>query len=835
MSAATLAENWRTTEFVFENSDPGSAVAFLNPFSGFSSEQQAAVEEFEQYLSDVAIYYHSMGFKAPRLPLVDGRKGGKAFRVNLFDYDDGLPIARAGPREDGTTSLRADLSRAITNGKPTPRLFEDLAHELFHNIQHAYISYDALDDRNWIVEGQAQAVGMEAARRRGIDMYRGKEDGYRLGGRPYYQPLWVTDDSKAEDYRTASFWRYVGEHYAAAKRNGRAGITPITPDYSYLVQILNQPLARRASAAADAQWLDAGLRQVSGLGLQRFHAAFVSTLAAYVPDRLTKAIRGTAEEAQDNWLQYIYGGCNALALSPRAPSASTLLPLRENAARCFKVNVAGTGRADVSIQTRADTVAALQALQIGLAGGERIGGAQVVPSPAGGGYIAHWRFRINAGASYVFIVSNMAADPASTLSQNLTMNATYSQWVSDLSQPRSQAAARNPAGTQSGAAAKPAAAASASEDAPATDATRQMAQDDLATGLTALSNQTALGAHATFERERARCVQPFGAVSCGPITSIQLALTPGSLGDMTQTTGTGGALAQFMAQITAIADHGALLTDAQWQTAMKKVRDTEGSTVTITIPLIEYGFTGAFDNAEIVVNGGAGHGNFQALGPEDSIPGRGQEYRQSGRVSILEFSPYVLRGRFEADLTELSAVDFISAGEDMPLPIVRQISGEFVIAAPWEGDRDVAVYQPQSTESALQDLSQAFPVVGNMNLADILPPEVLEGQSSATAGNLPASPVSDFPSCACDCQPVVSLTPECKPICKVKLRACWAEDSRRKKLAEQQKPQPAAAAIRQSRAEYIEGLRREGMDEAQIERLMPGIDAFWAENGGWPE
>ncbi|ULQ46003.1 hypothetical protein JN531_012940 [Flagellatimonas centrodinii] len=834
LTSPVLAATWPTTEFIFENKNPSvnSVLDSINPFTGYSSAQEAAVAELERHLSKVASYYQFMGFKAPPLQIIDGRKGGKAYRVYLYDYDDKDPIARAGPRPGGSSILLVDLSRAIVDGKPAPRMYEDLAHELFHNVQHAYISHAQIDDRDWIVEGQAQAVGMEAARKlAGVDMYKGKEDGFRLGGRPYYKALWQPDLGKKEEYRTSSFWRYVAEHYAAAKDNGRPGLKPTAPDYSYLKTVLSQPLADRASGPADGQWLDRGLRKATGLGLQRMYAAFVSTFAGYVPDRLTKAPGGTAQQAQDNWLKYVFGGCTELALSGRAPSGDTLLPLRKNGARCFKVNVAGTGRADVSLQARAETVAALQALQIGTAGGARIGSAQIVPSPAGGGYLGHWRFRIDSGVPTVFIVSNMAADPATTLNTDLQLNATYSRWVSDLSQPRKQAQASPPSkATSAKAKAAP------SKQTRAKDATRSAARNEVETGLEALSNQTALGAHATFERKRARCVKPFGASSCGPITSIQLSLTPGAMGDMTQTTGTGGGLAQFMAQMTAIADHGALSTDSQWKQAMEEVRDTEGSTVTITIPLIEYGFTGAFDNAEIVVNGGAGRGNLQAKGPEDAIPGRGQEYRQSGRVSIEEFTPYVMRGRFEANLTDLSAVDFSNAGEDMPLPVDRTIRGEFVIAAPWEGDPEAADYLQQTTEAGMQDLSQAFPALGNQDLASIMPPDARGGQPGGTGGNLPSSPVQDFPRCACDCQPIATLSPECKPICKVKLLACWAEDSRQKKLAQQLRPAAEPAApVRQSRTEYIEGLRREGMSQAQIDRIMPGVDAFWAENGGWPK
>lgn len=831
---ASSAE-WPIVEFVFENDDPSasSPLDALNPFTGYSTVQKKAIAEFECYLSKVADYYRSMGFRAPNLSTVKGKHGGQAYRVNVYDYADDDKIAKAAPRKDGSSILIADLSRAVIDGKPARPMYDHLAHELFHNVQYAYLSYEQVDNREWILEGQAQAVGMEAARTlAGVDLHKVKKDGFRLGGRPYYKTLWQVDTSKEaqEDYRTSSFWRYVAEHMAASKTNGRAGLKPITPDYSYLTTVLSQPLNDRASGPADGQWLDRGLKQASGLGLQRLYAAFVSTFAGYVPDRLTKAPDGTPQQAQDNWLKYVFGGCTELALSGRAPSADTLLPLRKNGALCFKVKVAGSGRADVSLQTRAETVTALKALQIGTAGGTRIGSPQIVPSPAGGGYLGHWRFRIDGGVPNVFIVSNMAADPATTLNMDLRLNATYSRWVSDLSQPREQ----SKAGTQKAAPAK--AKTAPSKPATAKDATRNAAQNEVETGLEALSRQSALGAHANFERNRARCVKPFGASSCGPITSIQLSLTPGAMGDMTQTTGTGGALAQFMAQMTAIADHGALQTDSQWKKAMEEVRDTEGSTVTITIPLIEYGFSGAFDNAEIVVNGGAGRGNLQAKGPEDTIPGRGQEYRQSGRVNIVEFTPYVMRGSFEAQLTDLSAVDFGKAGEDMTLPVDRTISGEFVIAAPWEGDPEAADYLQQTTEAGMQDLSQAFPSLGNQDLASIMPSGAQGGQPGGTSGNLPSSPVQDFPRCACDCQPIATLSPECKPICKVKLRACWAEDSRQKKLSEQLRPtaEPAASA-RQSRAEYIEGLRREGMSQAQIDRIMPGIDAFWAENGGWPK
>ena len=78
--ATPALAKWPTTEFIFENRDPRSnaTLSSLNPFGGYSDEQQAVATRYKKYLTKVAKYYESMGFKGPLLPLVDGRKGGKA-------------------------------------------------------------------------------------------------------------------------------------------------------------------------------------------------------------------------------------------------------------------------------------------------------------------------------------------------------------------------------------------------------------------------------------------------------------------------------------------------------------------------------------------------------------------------------------------------------------------------------------------------------------------------------------------------------------------------------------------------------------------------------------
>ena len=311
------AENWPTTEFVFKNIDQTKVTKYKfsdfiinvntnNPFNDFNDQQKPVVAEYEKYLSEVAVYYQTLGFKAPPLPMTEGHNGGKAYLVYMYDFPaTETSTALAGYFAGGTIDLRADLARAIVKGQHVERTFEDLAHELFHNVQRAYQLSDNLDHGNWIVEGQAQALGMEAAKLlRGIEVNKGvlERQGYWLGGRPYFQPL--TTEKHDDTYRTASFWRYIGEYYAAAQANGRASVTRTAPDYRYLAKIYNNhPFKGPVSAAGDLKWLDNALKEELQpvtdefentdkpkkkvrLGLERLYPNFISTFAAYMPARL---------------------------------------------------------------------------------------------------------------------------------------------------------------------------------------------------------------------------------------------------------------------------------------------------------------------------------------------------------------------------------------------------------------------------------------------------------------------------------------------------------------------------------------------------------------------
>ncbi|MBM69786.1 MAG: hypothetical protein CME43_09950 [Haliea sp.] len=844
--ARAQSDGWPTKEFLIVQSDPyGMLPDSLQSHQQLTDDEQTALTDMEVFLTEVAERYEAMGFRAPELERVEGVSGGEAYKVHFFDYDDhGTSPFRVRRKSASTTEMQIDTSRPFQkDGIPLDRTYEHLAHELFHLVQRAYQPSEDVIQNDWIIEGQAQAMGMYMLQKiLRKDPYAGSQDGYRLGARPYYTPLQdipATGVPKA-DYLTASFWRYVGEVFAASKKNGRAGVQPIEPDYRYLVDMFRHPYPSSASLHADLLWTDQGLRNTLGYGLDRVYANFVSTFAAYVPTRLTKEPEHSAEVAEINWRNFVFNGCERTAnLTATSVSANVELVVDANAASCFAVNVWGEGQAGLSLQIRSGDADALAALRIGTLGGAKVGSPVLVAPLPGGGYLGHWRFQVPAGEPAVFVISNVAADPTTTRKVLLSLNASSDYWESNMTQPRQAVSATQDATT-----------APAASMPPVRDGTREQAAKEFAAGLDSLSNRSANSVGVSHNYEVRGCVgQAFAESGCGPTTAIHLTLMPGAFADGFQTTGTGGGLAQVMSQFIAMADNGPFATDKGLRNAFGEAAETEGSYVHILIPAIDYGFTGTFTEARIGVNGGKGHGEFEARGPEDLVPGRGRLFPYTGSVTIEEFTPFLLRGSFSGQLTDLSSVDFSVFGDDHALPVQRQIRGRFAITAPWEGDKRVTVYPVSGGEdSAMADLYEVFPAARNFDIEGLsgIDPTTRDASGSGyTVGMLPLTEVTEMPVCNCECQIDRSQPRTCLKICKPKVLACGQAKQLASRLAVSamgQDTQISGAPLstpgnpeRPTREEYIQGLMKHGYPPDRIDFLVREMDAFMAENGGWAE
>ncbi|WP_152560329.1 hypothetical protein [Arenimonas donghaensis] len=424
------AAGWDIQTFRVVDADPRSGLPLdMNPTIDFSGDEAFLVALMETYFNDVGREYQALGLAAPSLPVFDDGQGGKAYAVHLNDYPD--------QRRDGSQQTRAryatdnlyieiDASRALSGSELSEQLLEDIAHELFHAVQRSYRGNPGATHGDWIIEGQAQALGMDTARKlRGADVHAGTQDDYRLGGREYFLslPTQVHD----ETYRTASFWRYLAE--------------ALPSGYGYLAALFAVPF-ETAGENADLLWLDEGLRSSTGEGLALHYANFVVSVAGYVPGRLTRAPSGTPEAAREKWLERLFGSCPTGNLTERSPVGVVRSRLQKNAARCFNAYIEpsvtasasaqggsallrrvrsrrNNNQVDLLVRAQAPTVAALEALSIGHAGSKASQPANVAPAADGDGYTATWGFGVEAGKPQTFIVSNIAGLPTTSQEQEV--------------------------------------------------------------------------------------------------------------------------------------------------------------------------------------------------------------------------------------------------------------------------------------------------------------------------------------------------------------------------------------------------------------------------------
>ncbi len=297
------------------------------------------------------------------------------------------------------------------------------------------------------------------------------------------------------------------------------------------------------------------------------------------------------------------------------------------------------------------------------------------------------------------------------------------------------------------------------------DANKESVAEDVKRDLKVLSPYAATGAKVQRKpRERCNGFKPFKLMACGPMTTIHLELMPGMYGSFEHTTTQGGDFAQWMSMLGAMneATGGNTLLDMANQ-----VDSQDGSSISIALPLIDYGFSGSFGNASIVMN--RAHRNthggvYEAIGPMDTLPGPGFEFPLSGKVTIDEYTPTILRGGFSGGMVDLTRANLES--DDPLLPIHKQLSGTFNIIAPWRGDKRTQVgFSEDPQKAVMEDIGQYFP--GS-----------LHGQSMGKRGDSRSSPPSGGTSsggggsCDCSCNRVNIASSHCLDVCEGTFEAC---------------------------------------------------------------
>ena len=218
-----------------------------------------------------------------------------------------MPTTRGGKRPTTTralaprpistsTSAARMVARCSRTAKITREGFIDIAHEVFH---------------------AAQAWGKDTALKlRGVPRDDKNRPTVTWDARGYDSPLYIRSGS--EGYATGSFWRFLGEEYAARRSGGRATMKPRPADYSYLHDLFEHPFSATPSETLEDAWIDQVLRQTFGRGLGSLYLSFTSHFAGVVPGR------GPQHESRRNkWLSHLFDTCPRLELSLQNPKIQT--------------------------------------------------------------------------------------------------------------------------------------------------------------------------------------------------------------------------------------------------------------------------------------------------------------------------------------------------------------------------------------------------------------------------------------------------------------------------------------------------------------------------------
>ncbi len=770
IASMAQAEPWDVREFeVYEGK---STLLGDLPWPSDNPLPDAVRLEIEAFLREVATMLEDAGWRQPYIePVLPNSAGRPAFRVYYYDIEASWPAARV-VDQCGTVTPRLFINgnKFLVDGKIPPKGYQDLAHEVFHGVQARYPLFrqsctDSSGNGDWIAEGTAQALGADLAAYSswGIDYPHSRASdwpAHRWGLRSYDRPLYL-QAPRSLAYGSSSFWRYLGEYAALA---GGAGSTAVKPDYTYLQKFFDSSFPVPLTPSGSLTWLD---RQVSDrgkgihLGLDRLYPSFITTFAAYGGTRVNPQ-RPDSNDAEQNaqanrriWLDNVFlrDKCPSIEMSSGQTSDRIGLGISPYSAQCVQLRWNRAQAQDIHVRAIHDDKARLADLALGT----REGAVVMEPTlvMVQDKWSATWTVAVEPGTAPVeFIFANAGAEVEATQGFIGQVQFGTPGWHSNLWQGPLQA---HPAGPAAG------------DEAPGV--LTKKAQDSRVAKETekALKQLNPnLLASSTISRaaRQAPCAEAFVDIACGPTTTISLELLPGGMyGSGWTSSGRGGVFGQFAGMLSGMGQISPGDFSQSIGAAVAAQEAIDGAKVTIILPLIDYGFTGAFNNAELRVSARGGE-TYRAIGPNDIQPGPGRRYPLSGRVSIETYSPWEASGTFSANLVNVDRLNLV--GDDPSLPTDQTINGRFYIVAPWRNDqRAIIESSEEAADAVLADVAQM------MGGASPGTEQRIREAMARNAGSQEAGRVAYVePACDCSCNIADQPKPACLPRCSATYAAC---------------------------------------------------------------
>ncbi|HKK07726.1 MAG TPA: hypothetical protein VKA44_02455, partial [Gemmatimonadota bacterium] len=411
----------------------------MDPTGARVYEPEPAVRrEIQEYLTEAAGLLEHWGFPPPNLPVRDGKYQVVLAAETTQPEVEGV----AGVYHPGVCGVMggylfykaaAILEESKGGDAPphvTPRGRETLTHELFHAVQAntSLLGSGCAIGGRWIVEGTADAVGIDVLRR-----LRSEEVGSQIeawGGRDYSKrlpvPMILSSPFSAEGwsvermaaYRTSSLWTYLAE-YAALGRPPGPELPGQQLDYGYLARMLARGHAtgcvgEKAVCAYELRWLDSGLRIELGQSLRELFPMFAETIALYGDRRTDYFGEGR------RWRAVVFGRCSGFELTPRARERvhrDVIETFEPVSAHCWEIAVPEFGETtpvEVSVEGPPGGVA-LADLSLAVAGAPvRADTAVVETDSHGGRLLVRWIVELPSDRDNFLVMTNVAHDPART-------------------------------------------------------------------------------------------------------------------------------------------------------------------------------------------------------------------------------------------------------------------------------------------------------------------------------------------------------------------------------------------------------------------------------------
>ncbi len=699
LSSSTLvAAQWQVKEFEVFTGRPnafGREAELID--STFSTDAldfldrdlQEELIKLEDFLHDVAVEYEKMGFADPvasgDLKPVYRHPTGKKIRVYLVDvtaWNKSITLESSGLAQYVDKCSKLGQYNAILihrpdafeNRKLKETAYQSAAHELFHAVQAAS-TFKKIPRPcgigKWITEGTADAIGFDMARQlRGFTFpeWRRNLNFMKIwGSRRYDQPLSQPPNKAYIGYRSSSFWRHLAEvTHVKKNRRDHPGSDKTRTDYSYLVDLFGTRLPG-PGARFEVQWVSDWIRGYPHTlqDLSRVYAQFTASIADYwAPGKRITGVSISGGDYENRWRNKLFGKCQVANLSKNTPGHEFHIIIEKNAAKCFEVRAAGKAQAaELVIQEKDLPRSTQEQLRIGAVGGHLVGSPFILPVKGtreeGSEDYPIWRFPFTQGTSNIFVISNMAKNAQDTVRAEATLHVSNPYWQSSMT--------KNSANPPVGSSGKP--------QQPKTRA-------DASKHIRALrKNPTTQSAMAAFAiREGAGgdegCEGHMKIANlCGPQLRITLVKDSGMPG-FGFVGGAGGIMKQMEA------GGAAFELDDQFQIESlgELAKQNEGRMIELSIPLVDYGYQGTVKNAQVHVSKSSA-GNFMAV---QRSPDSNGFYPPNGSVTIDEYSPMLLSGRFSASLVDSQAVNNITRSNPV-LPPAGNITGRFVVSAPWRG------------------------------------------------------------------------------------------------------------------------------------------------------